>query len=61
MFYVITFKYWHFEVEINQYDIIWSQKYILTILRVNEVEIFHAANLMIFEFLGPEIKFEYLF
>ena len=29
-----------FEVEINQYDVIMSRKYIVTILRVNEDEIF---------------------
>ena len=29
-----------FEVEINQYDVIMSLKYIVTILRVNEDEIF---------------------
>ena len=29
-----------FEVEINQYDVIMSLKYIVTVLRVNEDEIF---------------------
>ena len=29
-----------FKVEINQYDVIMSLKYIVTILRVNEDEIF---------------------
>ena len=31
--------YWHFEVETDQYDVIWFQKYIATTLRVNNDEI----------------------
>ena len=37
-------RYWHFEVEINQYDVIWSKKYVVTILRVNEDEIFQCCQ-----------------
>ena len=49
--------YWHFEVETDQYDVIWFQKYIATTLRVNNYEIFQ----MVFEFLLPKIKFNFSF
>ena len=37
-------RYRYFKVEINQYDIIWSQKHIVKVLKVNEVEIFQYCK-----------------